>query len=184
MNSTRKSTAAVAFCVAALGSCLAAGGNQARTQSDSPVTFPTTEKSAAEIGRLLSGSFMLIKRVEEFPETVRKMYLSGSGVGSGMANPGERYNGTDVVDRSLPGRRLIVGGQFENLVFVHYERGGLTRSMVLDILQIDSTGKLQGIWEGFCRDYKKPAGNIEEIRTLISSEGCKDKNAMGKPGKK
>jgi len=184
MSSLRKFAVLSAFCIVALGSCVVLGGNQRRTESDNPLGFPTTQKSPAEVGGVLSGSFILIKRVEELPETVRKVYLTGNGVGSGMANPDEKYNPTDVVDRKLPGRRLVVGGQRENLIFVHYEKGGYARSMVLDILQIDSTGKLQGIWEGFCYDYKKPARSLEAIRALVSSEGCEDKNAVGKPRKK
>src|SRR5713226_1015054 len=122
MNSPKKFTVVLALCIGALGSCVVVGGNQTPTGSDNPLAFPTTEKSHAEIGRVLSGSFNLIKRVEELPEAVRRVYLSGDGVGSGMANPDEKYNATDVADLKLPGRRLVVGGQRENLIFVHYEK--------------------------------------------------------------
>jgi hypothetical protein len=42
----------------------------------------------------------------------------------------------DVVDRTLPGRRLILAGQSGDTVVVHYESGGIAHLYKLVVLRI------------------------------------------------
>lgn len=57
----------------------------------------------------------------------------GVGTDRVMANPGEPFNKTDLVDGDLPMQRLIVAGRSDSLWFVYYEQGGVaySRNLVL-----------------------------------------------------
>ena len=52
---------------------------------------------------------------------------TGSGKSGHFADPGQKWNSTDVIyegNQSLPRRRLIFGGMVDGNWFVYYEHGG------------------------------------------------------------
>jgi hypothetical protein len=80
-----------------------------------------------------------------------------------MADPGERFEATDVItDPNLPRRRLIFAGVSQDRAFVHYEEGGIAQSYIVELFRLEPSGTAVGIWHG----YFGPAKSLDEIRQL------------------
>lgn len=86
-------------------------------------------KLSSEDRRVLQDSsrFHEVHSTSDLPSAI--LALCDDGGDGKLANPGEKWNATDVVtDPTLPGKRLIwaaVGGEY---YVVHYERGGIAHS--------------------------------------------------------
>lgn len=76
------------------------------------------------LSELVATDYPLVSRVDDIPAGVRAALFGLMKDDSRLANPGERFNSTDVVDRRFPMRRLIVAGGSPTLWFVCYEHGG------------------------------------------------------------
>jgi hypothetical protein len=63
----------------------------------------------------------------------------------GIADPGQPFNTTDVVDPKLPMRQLLVAAVSENYRIVSYWQGGITLSMETRIFEL-SAGRVKRIW--------------------------------------
>ena len=64
-----------------------------------------------------------------------------------MANPGQKFQATDVVlDRTLPFRRLVFAGAQNDKWFVHYEEGGYAHGYYVVAFKVDSQGDAHFIW--------------------------------------
>lgn len=101
--------------------------------------LPPGGDSAADVERLVAGQrFEAIATVAALPAPVRTELARLMRQDSlRMADPGQPFQVTDVVmDRSLPGRRLILAGQAKDLVVVHYERGGFAHQYKLVVLRV------------------------------------------------
>lgn len=59
--------------------------------------------------------------INNLPSEILRLCAPG---GHGMANPGERYNSSDLTSPSLPNERLIWFAVNGNYYLVHYETGG------------------------------------------------------------
>ncbi len=71
----------------------------------------------------LAGEFVIVRKVADLPIGMRSLYA--------MADPGERFEATDVLmDSTLPRRRLVFGGIAQNHAFIHYEQGGIAHTYV------------------------------------------------------
>src|SRR5438093_1868429 len=68
--------------------------------------------SAAEREHILDGQFKVVLTTEGFPLKVKQAFSEIARQASfAMANPGQKYQVTDVVvDRNLPFRRLVFAG--------------------------------------------------------------------------
>lgn len=69
----------------------------------------------------------------QMPPEVRKLLAP-------MADPGQPFNKTDVVDRNLPSRRLIRAGHRGADWFVWYEQGGVAYSWQAVVVRIAPGG--------------------------------------------
>ncbi len=63
----------------------------------------------------------------------------------GIADPGQPFNTTDVVDPKLPMRQLLVAAVSENYCIVSYWQGSITLSMETRIFEL-SAGRVKRIW--------------------------------------
>lgn len=69
----------------------------------------------------------------QMPPEVRKLLAP-------MAEPGQPFNKTDVIDRNLPSRRLIRAGHHGADWFVWYEQGGIAYSWQAVVVRIAPGG--------------------------------------------
>jgi len=84
-----------------------------------------------------------------------------------MANPGEKYQVTDVItERGLPRRRLLFAGVSDNKWFIQYERGGLGHSYFVVVFSVEPRGAVQFLWggEGF-----QSAKDLDDLRKKIAA---------------
>src|SRR6185295_11348000 len=87
-----------------------------------------------------------IRKVADLPPDVLKLTPHG---GTGMANPGEEWQVTDVVrDRTLPGRRLIWAASNGAYCVIHYETGGIAHIFHTAVIGLEH-GKTEAhvVWE-------------------------------------
>lgn len=63
----------------------------------------------------------------------------------GIADPGQPYNSTDVVDSNLPMRQLVVAAVSENYCIVTYWHGGIALRLETRIFEL-SAGRVKRVW--------------------------------------
>lgn len=142
----------------------------AKPLGDGPVVeFPSTEISQLARQRFLDGDFTIIRDVKALPKPVLQVFTEQGGSRLLIANPGKKFLATDVIyDSSLPRKRLIFAGVFENKCFVHYEQGGRGRMFILAFFKLTSKESMEPLWRGFCG----PAVNIEDLRSRVLKGEC------------
>ncbi|HYL61009.1 MAG TPA: hypothetical protein VE077_00180 [Candidatus Methylomirabilis sp.] len=134
-----------------------------------PVSFPSAGLSLQEKEKFLDGNFTIIKDMYALPPSVLNVYTEKGGTRLLMANPGERFEATDVIsDASVPRKRLIFAGVSDRKCFVHYEQGGFAHVYVLALFKVSSKEALEPIWRGYCG----PAANIQDLRSLVRANQC------------
>jgi len=74
--------------------------------------------------KVLTANYQPVSRVDAIPAGVRAALFGLMKDDPRLANPDERFNSTDVVDRRFPMRRLIVAGGLPTSWLVCYEHGG------------------------------------------------------------
>ena len=80
-----------------------------------------------------------------------------------MAEIGEPFNGTDMIDPRLPGRKLRFAGSSESCAFVLYFQGGFVPSAHLLIAQLDS-GRVSKSAEFYVTTYVE---SIDDLKRLV-----------------
>jgi len=109
-----------------------------------------------------------VRKVADLPTGMQKLYTAKGGSRIAIADPGEKFEVTDVItDPDLPTRRLIFAGVAQDRAFIHYEEGGIAHSYIVELFRLESTYIAVGLWSG----YRGPAKNIEELKELVSEEG-------------
>jgi len=132
-----------------------------------PIEFAAPNMSSAERREFLNADFRIVRRAADLPAGIQKLYTAKDGFRAAIADPGEKFQVTDVItDPDLPRRRLIFAGVAQDRVFVHYEKGGIGRSYLIELFRLESPGIAVGLWSG----YRGPAKNIEELKDLVSEE--------------
>jgi hypothetical protein len=129
------------------------------------IEFAEPNMSSAERQTFLTADYEISRTVAELPAGIRKLYTVKGGSRIAMADPGERFEATDVTsDSNLPGRRLIFAGVAQDRAFVHYEEGGIAHSYIVELFRLEPSGTAVGIWRGYCG----PAKSLEDIRRLMA----------------
>jgi hypothetical protein len=129
------------------------------------IEFAEPNMSSAERQTFLTADYEISRTVAELPAGIRKLYTVKGGSRIAMADPGERFEATDVTsDSNLPGRRLIFAGVAQDRAFVHYEEGGIAHSYIVELFRLEPSGTAMGIWRGYCG----PAKSLEDIRRLMA----------------
>jgi len=93
----------------------------------------------------LAAEFVIVRKVADLPIGMRILYPYA------MADPGERFEATDVImDSTLPRRRLIFAGIAQNHAFIHYEQGGIAHTYVTELVRLESGDTAIRMWRGYC----------------------------------
>ncbi len=118
----------------------------------------------------LQDEFVIYTTLDSIPEPIFNAipYTSSDAV-TAMADPGEDYNESDMVDNlDLPFTRLIFAGQSDQIWFIYFEVGGIARHKLLVLYkytdgQVELVNKLVFLWA-----YQN-AADLDELRLRIVS---------------
>jgi hypothetical protein len=126
------------------------------------------QSSVAEKGHLLDGQLKVTSKTEGIPANVKLAFSKIAREPSfAMANPGQKFQVTDVVhNRTLPWRRLVFAGVQDDKWFIHYERGGYAHSYYVAAFKANSHGDALFLWG--C-GVGKSAKTLEELRTMVAT---------------
>jgi hypothetical protein len=127
--------------------------------------------SPEEKRHVLDGDFAIKRTVAEIPATVQsalaRLFVEPDFQ---MANPGEKYQATDVIESGppLPWRRLVFAGVSKDRCFVHYERGGWGHSYYVAVFQLPRGNETSArpIWAGAGTTQ---AGDLDALRAAVTS---------------
>jgi hypothetical protein len=141
----------------------------AKTLGEGPlIQYQKTAVPDLAVREFLDGDIVIIEDVKALPRPVLQAFTEIGGSRPIMANPGERFEATDLIsDSSIPRKRLIFAGVSGNRCFVHYEQGGRGHSYVLALFALTSADTMNPIWQGQCG----PAANIRDLRSQVDG-GC------------
>lgn len=172
LKSTRLSTRVAIFFAAVLLVCAGVEvvHRRLRPLGESPlIEFPAVPISQSEVEQFLDGDFQLVKDMNALPDPVIKAFTENGGSRLTVANPGKRYQASDLVwDESLPWKRLLFAGLSGNKCFMLYEEGGDVHFYVLALLKVTPLNILQPVSKGSC----VPAADIAELRSKVSRGLC------------
>ncbi len=133
------------------------------------IDFPQTRRPPEELRQFLSGNFVIIDRVQSLPKAVGIAFTEAAGIRSTMANPGQRFEASDVIlTPGTPGKRLILGGVYGDRCFVHHEQGGIAHSYDLEFFKLLSTNGAKPVWKGYC----DRATDLNDLRDQLERGGC------------
>ena len=120
--------------------------------------------------QFLDSDFRIVTDVRALPVSVLQTFTEKGGFRLLMANPGQKFEMTDeILDASVPRKRLLFAGVAGEKSFVHYEKGGYVHSYILEIFGPTSTGKVAPLYGGYC---DAPATNFQDLRSLLIHGGC------------
>lgn len=133
---------------------------------DPRVEFAASGFSDSARQNFLDGDFKIVTDVRGLPDLVVRAFTESGGSRLLIANPGERFEATDVIqDASVPRKRLIFAGVAEGRCFVHYAQGGRGLMYVVEYFEQTPTESMKPLWRGSCQ---VPAANIQELRRCVS----------------
>jgi hypothetical protein len=152
------------FILAAIASLFVTSG--ACAQAAAPAVL-----SGALRAHVKDERFQIVTSVRGLPLGVRDELQTLFGTQSlDIADPGARFQVTDVVDPKLPNRRLVAAGCSTDHCLVYYERGGVNHSWHVALFHWtpDATRLESG---GIA-----PSGltSIDEVRNAVLSGAIKD----------
>lgn len=131
-----------------------------------PIKFVAPNMSSREREAFLAADYEILQTISDLPAGIRSLYTVKGGSHIAMANPGERFEATDVItDPTLPRRRLIFAGVSQDRAFVHYEQGGIAHSYVIELFRLEPSQTAVGVWRGYCG----PAKSLTDLRQLMSA---------------
>jgi hypothetical protein len=176
------------ICVIGLGAALvgfAAHYVRLKLASVPPPEQPTTAKnsyspeqfhrvlSQAEKKRVLDDEFSIMRSTDEIPHELKQAFAAATGEQQfSLANPGQKYQVTDVIDEpGLPVRRLLFAGESRRCWFIHYEHGGLGHGYVVLVFSKVRMGGLQFLWGGAGSEGAK---DLNDLRNEISAGEFRD----------
>lgn len=108
-----------------------------------PATSETGEQRVEWAGR----KFREVTALRALPPGVQTVLGVGKPGLDGIADPGGKYNITDVVDSKLPMRRFLIGGVDDNAALVALERGGIGWSVEVTLFtNTAQTPSVQQTW--------------------------------------
>lgn len=134
-----------------------------------PIKNPPAAMSLSAMQQFFDCDFQIVKDFKSLPGPVVLAFTESGGSRLTIANPGGKFEATDVIsDASLPRRRLLFAGVSERKSFVLYEQGGIGLFYVLALFKLDTTSTSPAIWRTYCG----PSAGIEELRADVSQGKC------------
>jgi len=142
-----------------VGTCLACNDHKAPQKDPIEVGTATINLSAVTNSNQIE-VFNEVKQASRLPTFV----LNELG---GMADPGQPFNATDVVDSRLPMQQLIVAAVSEKYCIVSYWRGGLALRLETTVFEV-SEGNVKRKWvsNGGGLNFRDLKNTIESGRIL------------------
>jgi len=132
----------------------------------------TKLSSEAKEYMLREDAFSGISSVKEIPASVLMKFAEiAKDPNLKIANPGEKFQATDVISEAgLSSRRLIFGGISKEYCVLHYERGGRAHSYYV-ILFKRSGNDASFLWGGVTNQKIR---NLSALRELIRADALDD----------
>jgi hypothetical protein len=129
--------------------------------------------SKAEKKRVLDDEFTVVRSTEEIPHELKQAFAAATGQQQfALANPGQKYQVTDVIDEpGLPVRRLLFAGESRKSWFIHYESGGIGHSYAVLVFGKAQKGGVQFFWGGAGSEGAK---DLEDLRNKIAAGDFRD----------
>lgn len=115
----------------------------------------------------LDGQFKLVSKTQDIPANVKHVFSKIRREPSfEMANPGEEYQATDYVDRTLPWRRLVFAGTQDEKWFVYYEHGGYAHNYYVTVFKVNPHGDANFEWGCSVVGVAK---TLDELRRMVAA---------------
>jgi len=131
------------------------------------INFPSHHLTPAELEAFLAGNFTTVREIRNLPAPVVQAYTERGGARIVMANPGERFEVTDVItDSSVPRKRLIFAAVSQDKCIVSYEQGGRGHTFHIALFRLNSN-KAEPVWQGFCE-----AKDLDTLRKSVADGYC------------
>jgi hypothetical protein len=116
---------------------------------------------------MLDGTFTIITDARQLPASVKDEFTPQGSSSMDMANPGEKFQITDVVvDKKLPWNRLIFAALSSDKCIIHYERGGRAHSYYAKVYGVAPKQRATLLWTGA---LMQPACNLTELRSMVAN---------------
>lgn len=103
-------------------------------------------------------SFKITNNKKDIPHFIKKE-LDCLVNGFSIANPGQKYQATDVVLKKLPWRQLVFLAYNDRMLVMTYLKGGIGESRHLLMIKFKSK-KIIDLWTGFCLNGMKTKKSI------------------------
>ena len=132
------------------------------------VQFKALDIPIADELKFLEGDFAIVKNVNSIPGTLLRVLAELDGSAFEMANPGERFNSSDVFIPNLPRRRLIFAALATDRYLLYYEKGGIALFHLVEAFRLRSGGRVEPAWSDSCNG---PATTLEELRSQLAKNG-------------
>jgi len=133
------------------------------------MNFPSTAMAESDRASFLDGGFTIIDKMRELPPAILGNYTEVNGNRLTMADPGREFRAGDVIDASMPSKRLIFAGIQNQKCFLHYEQGGRGLSFVLAFFKLGAVSGVQPVWVGHCN---RPSNDLTDLRSMMLDGGC------------
>lgn len=116
---------------------------------------------------MLSGNCAMIDETRKLPEPIKNAFATITGDRPfALAEPGARFNATDVIEPGLTRRRLVLAGNCGDRWFIEYEHGGIGLSVAFMVLRSNGDQSVTLIW-GLC--LKEKAQSLDELRAALNN---------------
>jgi hypothetical protein len=132
--------------------------------------------SAADAKReLMEREFKIVTKTKDIPEPVIVLLAALTKTkGKVLAEPGEKYQETDVVSEAgLPRRRLIFAGNGKGIYIVNYEMGGIGHSQHVIVVEF-VPGQIALVWRAV---LDRRVDNLTELRDSVRKGQYRDGSA-------
>ena len=139
--------------------------------SEDPVCVHASP-SESQKQHLLDGNFTIIRNTTDLPPNIRSAFATVTRTKPfALANPGEKFQETDVIyEEGLPRRRLLFAGVSNNRWFIHYEYGGWGHGYA--ILMFTTQPDRSVLFTG--SSLPKKASNLDDLRAAIAVSDLND----------
>lgn len=131
-----------------------------------------TRLSTDQKQRLFDGDCRSVNSTDGLPIAIQNAFASiTQDKPFALANPGARFNATDVIEPGLPRRRMVYAGACENRWFIEYEKGGIGLSVQVMVLRLEQNSDVHFVWGGWSF---RSAAPFAALQTAIVTDVFED----------
>lgn len=121
-----------------------------------PLPKDARQLTNAEVEEILTADFILIRRVQQIPASVKADYSLLANAPFEMVNPGQTRS-TDAIISGVPNKELVLVGLAGNNAVLIFKRGGLSDTTNAAVFSHLGTG---GVWGAKIDD------NVQDVAAL------------------